>query len=105
AAAIAIPSDAWGETPLGLAVLREGAGVSADQLLEWVNARVGKMQRLSAVELRPSLPGSAAGKLLKQEVRQPYWPARQSGRRGAAAPSEPASPRRRCARPARLLSR
>lgn len=78
AAVIAVPSATWGETPLGLVVLRAGAEVSADWLLQWANTRVSKMQRLSAVELRPSLPRSPAGKLLKHEIRKPYWEAKNA---------------------------
>ena len=75
AAVIAVPSDQWGETPLGLVVLRPGAAAEASELLAWTNARVGKLQRLSALELRPTLPRSAAGKLLKPELKRPYWEA------------------------------
>jgi acyl-CoA synthetase (AMP-forming)/AMP-acid ligase II len=73
AAVIAIPSDRWGETPLGLVVARPGARVEAAALLEWANARLGRMQRLTAVEVRDSLPRSAVGKVLKQELKRPYW--------------------------------
>src|SRR5690606_37616568 len=59
AAVIAIPSQTWGETPLGLVVLRQGASVEPQVLCDWANARLGKMQRLSAVELRDRLPRSA----------------------------------------------
>ena len=76
AAVIAVPSEQWGETPLGLVVLRAGADAEAADLLAWTNARVGKLQRLSAVELRASLPRSPAGKLLKPELKKPYWEAR-----------------------------
>src|ERR1019366_6038805 len=55
-AVIGIPSERWGETPLGLAV-----------------ARVGKMPRVSAVELRPALPKNSIGKVLKRELGGPYW--------------------------------
>lgn len=74
AAVIAIPSETWGETPLGLVVLRENPSTTTDDLLAWVNERVGKTQRLHAIETRPSLPRSTIGKVLKRELREPYWP-------------------------------
>lgn len=73
AAVVAVPSDTWGETPLGFVVLCDGASTSTDALLEWTNSRVGKMQRMSGLVLRDHLPRSAAGKLLKQELKEPYW--------------------------------
>ncbi len=73
AAVIGVPSDAWGETPLGLVVLRDGAKRNADQICADANARLGKSQRLSAVEARDLLPRSSIGKILKKELRIPYW--------------------------------
>ena len=50
---------------------REGAATaSADALREWLNARVGKTQRLAAVHLIGELPRSAIGKVLKRELRE-----------------------------------
>jgi acyl-CoA synthetase (AMP-forming)/AMP-acid ligase II len=72
-AVIGVPSDAWGETPLAFVVGRPGSGLDAPALRDWANARVGKMQRLSAVELRAELPRSPLGKVLKRELRAPYW--------------------------------
>lgn len=73
AAVIGVPSAEWGETPLALVVARPGARLDAAALRDWVNAQVGKTQRLSAVELRDELPRSALGKLSKKELRAPYW--------------------------------
>jgi acyl-CoA synthetase (AMP-forming)/AMP-acid ligase II len=73
AAVIAVPSEKWGETPLGLVVARRESVVDPDELLTWTNAQLGKMQRLSAVELRDELPRSNVGKILKQDLRRPYW--------------------------------
>ncbi len=73
AAVIGIPSAQWGETPLALVVPRAGARTGAGELLAWTNAQLGKTQRLSAVEYRAELPRSALGKVLKRELREPYW--------------------------------
>ncbi|GGX15088.1 4-coumarate--CoA ligase [Pigmentiphaga litoralis] len=70
---IGIPSAQWGETPLALVVPVPGSTTTADELMAWVNAQVGKTQRLSAVEYRDDLPRSALGKVLKRELRQAYW--------------------------------
>ncbi len=66
AAVVGVPSDAWGETPVAFAVLREGTG---DDLKAWANERLGKTQRLSAVVVVEQLPRSAIGKVLKRELR------------------------------------
>jgi acyl-CoA synthetase (AMP-forming)/AMP-acid ligase II len=73
ATVIAVPSERWGETPLGLVVTREDSSIDPAALLEWTNAQLGKMQRLSGVELRDALPRSNVGKVLKQELKRPYW--------------------------------
>ncbi|MGH1354982.1 MAG: class I adenylate-forming enzyme family protein [Thalassovita sp.] len=73
AAVIGIPSDDWGETPLGLVVLQDQAERSVSDILATANARLGKSHRLSQVEQRQSLPRSSIGKILKRELRAPFW--------------------------------
>jgi long-chain acyl-CoA synthetase len=75
-AVIGVPSERWGETPLGLVVARPESQVTADELRAYCNARVGKAQRLQAVEFRADLPRNAVGKVLKRELREPYWKSR-----------------------------
>ncbi|MES1926995.1 class I adenylate-forming enzyme family protein [Salinisphaera sp. T31B1] len=72
-AVIGIPSSRWGETPLALVVLRPGATAGCEELLAWANDRLGKTQRLAGVEYRDALARSAVGKILKRELRAPYW--------------------------------
>ncbi len=73
-AVIGIPHDRWGETPLALVVPVSGAKADADALRDWANKRLGKYQRVQAVEFRGALPRNPAGKVLKRELRIPYWP-------------------------------
>ena len=71
-AVVGVPSDRWGETPVAFVVLRHGAQTSADKLRAWINDRVGKTQRLAALELCESLPRGNIGKVLKRELRDSY---------------------------------
>jgi len=75
AAVIGIPSLEWGETPLAFVVPREGRNPDTGALREWANGQLGKAQRLARVELRDALPRNALGKVLKRELRQPFWTA------------------------------
>jgi len=72
-AVIGIPSERWGETPLALCVRRPGAGAPAAAIRDWANGQLGKTQRLADVEFRESLPRSTIGKIMKRELREPYW--------------------------------
>ncbi len=72
-AVIGVPSDQWGETPLGLVVLSDNCNRSLEAILISANDKLGKSQRLSALESRTELPRSSIGKVLKRELRKPYW--------------------------------
>jgi long-chain acyl-CoA synthetase len=72
-AVIGVPSEQWGETPIALVVLRPGVTATPEELRAYCNARIGKAQRVSSVELRSELPRNAIGKVVKRELREPYW--------------------------------
>jgi len=75
-AVIGIPSEQWGESPMALCVRREGSTVDEGAVRDWANRRLGKTQRLVAVEFRDTLPRSTIGKIMKRELREPYWAGR-----------------------------
>ncbi len=47
--------------------------MTTEELTSWANERLAKHQRISCVELRDELPRNALGKVLKKELREPYW--------------------------------
>jgi long-chain acyl-CoA synthetase len=65
---VGVPSQEWGETPVAFVVLRN----SNPDILAWANERLGKTQRISALEVVDALPRSAIGKVLKRELRDRY---------------------------------
>jgi acyl-CoA synthetase (AMP-forming)/AMP-acid ligase II len=73
ACVIAVPHEKWGESPRALIVRRPGATAREEQIREWANERVAKHQRLLAVEFRDEFPRNAVGKVLKKQLRDPFW--------------------------------
>jgi acyl-CoA synthetase (AMP-forming)/AMP-acid ligase II len=68
AAVIGMPSEIWGETPVGF-VTAKGGVLDTDAVLATTNAKLGKTQRLSALYAIDEMPRSHIGKLLKTELR------------------------------------
>jgi long-chain acyl-CoA synthetase len=70
---IGIPHERWGETPLALIVPTPDATPDLEAMRAWANERLGKHQRIAAIEIRDELPRNPAGKVMKAELRKPYW--------------------------------
>jgi len=63
----------WGETPVAAVILRQGAQLGADELIAWINARVGaKFQRVGDVMILAAFPRNVAGKTLKGKLQEHY---------------------------------
>jgi acyl-CoA synthetase (AMP-forming)/AMP-acid ligase II len=71
-AVVGVPSPTWGETPVAFVALKEGRAAGEEELRAWVNARVGKTQRLAQLRHIDRLPRSAIGKVLKRELRDRF---------------------------------
>ncbi|MBC7166553.1 class I adenylate-forming enzyme family protein [Phenylobacterium sp.] len=71
-AVVGVPSDKWGETPVAYVTLRPGRTLAAEELKAWLNARVGKTQRLADLIYMDTLPRSHIGKVLKKDLRDSY---------------------------------
>ena len=72
-AVIGIPDEKWGETPLAIVVPSDHEKpTSTDDLLSWINDRVGKRQKVKRVDLRNELPRNPNGKILKHQLKADY---------------------------------
>lgn len=70
AAVVGAPSQRWGESPIAFVTLRAGQEVDPETLRDWINARVGAIQRVAAVRVLADLPRGGMDKVLKGELRK-----------------------------------
>jgi long-chain acyl-CoA synthetase len=68
-AVVGKPDPVAGEVPVAFVVLKDGAAVSSEELLAFVNGKVAFYKALKTVEFRKELPISGAGKVLRRELR------------------------------------
>ena len=73
-AVIGIPDDEWGEAVLAIVILNGGAKVSEKELIDHCRAAIAGYKCPKVVAFRSDpFPLSGAGKVLKTELRKPYW--------------------------------
>ncbi|MFH1872439.1 MAG: long-chain-fatty-acid--CoA ligase [Pseudomonadota bacterium] len=72
-AVIGVPHTTWGEAVHAVVVPRAGMSVDADELREHCRSLLAGYKCPKTVEVRDALPMSAAGKVLKNALRRPFW--------------------------------
>ncbi len=73
AAVIGVPSDKWGEAVKAVVVLKPDASAGADDLIDFCRDKLAGYKRPSSVDFVDALPKNPSGKILKRELREPYW--------------------------------
>jgi long-chain acyl-CoA synthetase len=74
AAVIGVPDERWGEAVLAVVVPREGMTVTPEAIIEHCKGLIAgyKCPKQVVIQSEP-LPTSGPGKILKTEIRKPYW--------------------------------
>jgi len=76
-AVIGIPSERWGETPLALIIPKPGEDPSDADIIAHCADRLARFKLPSRVERIDEIPRNPSGKILKVEMRKPYWEGRE----------------------------
>ena len=72
-AVIGIPDSQWGEAVHAVVVAKPGTAPTAPSLIAHCKTLIAGYKCPKSVELRDALPISGAGKILKSDLRAPYW--------------------------------
>ncbi|HXJ81288.1 MAG TPA: long-chain-fatty-acid--CoA ligase [Candidatus Methylomirabilis sp.] len=72
-AVIGVPHDRWGETVKAIVVRRAGTDPSADEIIAYARERLAHYKCPTSVDFADTLPRNPSGKLLKRQLREPYW--------------------------------
>ena len=72
-AVIGVPDPKWGESVKAVVALKEGADTSETELIEWTRERLAHFKAPKSVDVITALPRNPTGKILKRELRKPYW--------------------------------
>ena len=75
-AVIGIPDETWGEAVMAVVVRREGATVGDADLVAFARGSLAGYKAPRSVAFTDVLPRNPSGKLLKRELRAPYWEGR-----------------------------
>ncbi|WP_338080021.1 AMP-binding enzyme [Antrihabitans stalactiti] len=75
-AVIGVPDDKWGEAARAVVVAKDGTTLDSAKLLEFCATRLASYKRPKAIEIVGALPRNATGKILKRDIRAPYWAGR-----------------------------
>ncbi|MCX6463491.1 MAG: long-chain-fatty-acid--CoA ligase [Pseudonocardiales bacterium] len=78
-AVIGVPDDEWGERVHAVVVLAPGATATPDELRDHCAARIAGYKCPRSVDFTDALPVSPAGKVLKRDLRAPYWASADRG--------------------------
>lgn len=72
-AVIGVPHAEWGETVKAVVELKQGASVTPEELIALCKTKLGSVKAPKSVDFIDTLPRSPVGKVLKKEIREPYW--------------------------------
>ena len=78
-AVIGVPDDKWGEAIVAAVVLSPGVELSETEIIDYARTQVAGFKVPKAINFIDALPRNPSGKILRRELRAPYWEGKTRG--------------------------
>jgi acyl-CoA synthetase (AMP-forming)/AMP-acid ligase II len=75
-AVIGVPDEQWGEQVKAVVSLRPGTSATEEELIGWCREQLASFKCPRSIDVVEALPRNPTGKILKRQLRQPYWEGR-----------------------------
>jgi fatty-acyl-CoA synthase len=72
-AVIGVPDEKWGEAVKAVCVSKPGHTIDTDSVIGWARERLAGFKVPKSVDVIEALPRNPSGKILRRELRAPYW--------------------------------
>jgi fatty-acyl-CoA synthase len=76
-AVIGVPDEKWGEAVKAVCVPKPGETVDPDSVITWARERIAGFKVPKSVDVIDMLPRNPSGKILRRQLREPYWEGRE----------------------------
>jgi acyl-CoA synthetase (AMP-forming)/AMP-acid ligase II len=75
-AIIGVPDERWGETVKAVVALKPDTHATEEELIRWCREQLASFKCPKSVDILEALPRNPTGKILKRDLRKPYWEGR-----------------------------
>ena len=70
---VGVPDEKWGEAVKAIVVMKPGKAATSTDIINFARERIAGFKTPKSVDFMDALPRNPSGKILRRNLRDPYW--------------------------------